>query len=809
MLLPLAGVFGGAVAQDDALEEVMVTATRRETSIQDIPYNISAITAEDIDRAGVTGLNDLVRVVPGLAYSDFGVRSAGLNNQLILRGLNANAQGSIGAFIVNQTPAGVSTYLDDVPLFVNLRLADLDRVEVLRGPQGTLYGAGSVGGTLRLIYNRPDPREFSARLDSRVSDTEDTGDLNYSVDGMVNLPLWTASALRVSAGYESLAGFVDATSLAIPGPTGPQILDPSAPFASPVAVHASKDTDDARQWYVRAAWLWDVTDWLQAQFTYNHQDDSADGFSFQTAASVVPGARDRTHTQYFNDPLDRNVDLYSLSVSMDFDFMRVESSTSYSDNESTSAGDLTGLLRVIDLFAGGFAFGGFPATNGRLLGFYANVDREETFAQEVRLISADNEHWNWVAGFYYQDTRRTLVEDISSPGFAAYANIPGHPIATAITGIPLSWAQFVSGPPGFVPPDQIADEIYNTLDQRVDIEDIALFGELTWRITDAWQITAGARVFWNDYGVRLNSTFPLFGAAVAQDGMDVTGLNVARSNQDVQDEIFKVNTSYDFSGDMMGYFTWAEGFRRGGANAFTSSGFAAEDPALLVFEPDTVTNYEIGLKGTSFDRLSYSMALYYMDWDKPQIAGTAKPTGFPLVVNADTARSRGIEIEGRFDVSPEIQVTAGYAFTDAELTDDYATPLSPIDTVPDFAGQEGNRLPGVPKHMASWSFDYTRPVNFLGESSINLHVDGFYRSSVVTDTSPASPTYVKLDGFDAWNASLTWTNDNWRAGLFVKNITDENGVTAVLRDFVFGRPEDAHDWVMRPRTVGLLIGYTY
>ena len=129
--------------------------------------------------------------------------------------------------------------------------------------------------------------------------------------------------------------------------------------------------------------------------------------------------------------------------------------------------------------------------------------------------------------------------------------------------------------------------------------------------------------------------------------------------------------------------------------------------------------------------------------------------------------------------------------------------------MPDASATDGDRLPGVPENMATWALDYQRPVNFLGDSFIHFRVDGSYRSSVVTAPSPTSAQFAQLDGFDIWNASVTWSNDHWRVGAFVKNIGDEIGVTQVVRDFVIARPIEALDIVSRPRTIGVIVGYTY
>ena len=158
----------------------------------------------------------------------------------------------------------------------------------------------------------------------------------------------------------------------------------------------------------------------------------------------------------------------------------------------------------------------------------------------------------------------------------------------------------------------------------------------------------------------------------------------------MQDEIFKINTSYEVNEDLMAYFTWAEGFRRGGSNAFPLSGFYTEDPSLLSYQSDKVTNYEIGVKGVLFGRLRYTAGIFRVDWDSPQISTGLQPSGFAATVNAEEARTQGIELEGKWAVSDVLQLTVGYTYTDAELTADFATPLGPTDFVPDAAGTDGS-----------------------------------------------------------------------------------------------------------------------
>ena len=196
-------------ANDDVMEEIIVTATRRAMTLQETPFNISAVSGEELDQAGVVDFGDLLRRVPGVAYLDQGARTGGNNPNIILRGINANSM--IGSFdFPNVAVAPISVYINDTPVYFPVRLDDLERVEVLRGPQGTLYGSGSMGGTLKILTRRPDPEAFS--IDARLGThwTENSDEQSYNVSGTLNVPLSDTLSLRLNAGYDRSGGFIDA-----------------------------------------------------------------------------------------------------------------------------------------------------------------------------------------------------------------------------------------------------------------------------------------------------------------------------------------------------------------------------------------------------------------------------------------------------------------------------------------------------------------------------------------------------------------------------------------------------------------------
>src|ERR1700728_1919178 len=270
-ILAAGAQFYSPPAAADEIEEIVVTATRRSQSLSDIPYNISAIGAADIADSGVTDLQGLTHMIPGLVAPDLGPRASNINDTLTIRGLNAS---SVNAETQEIAAPLVSTYVDETPLFANLKMTDIARVEVLRGPQGTLYGSGSVGGTVRMIHNEPDPTSTEFDVSTRASHTENAANPSEAIDFIGNLPISDTMAFRGSGGYEKLAGFTDALSVAVLGPNAqPVLADPGNPLTSPPVFAEKRGIDSSETWYARGALLWKPTDTLKLTLSYQHQTD--------------------------------------------------------------------------------------------------------------------------------------------------------------------------------------------------------------------------------------------------------------------------------------------------------------------------------------------------------------------------------------------------------------------------------------------------------------------------------------------------------------------------------------------------------
>jgi len=748
------------------IEEVVVTATKRAVSVQDIPYNISALSGDDLQDQGVSDLSKLTRSIPGLSYVDTGPRNAGVSSGLIIRGLNANPLGPNDS--INNTSDPVSTYLGSMPLFVNLLLKDLERVEVLRGPQGTLYGSGSLGGTIRYIHKEPDVSEFNATLNTRVGSTKGSSGLNTDTDLVLNIPLNDDMALRLGGGYVKNQGFVDAVGRYQLDSNGKAVLTNPADVANSTAVIApAEDVNDNKVSHARASFLWDASDEVKILANYFYQKDEVGGR--QIGSPQVTGADDFSHLLPLDEPLESEVNAWSLDVEVDLGFASFASSTSAYEYESLGQKDNTqSYINDFSDFYGGFPRWVVPSS----------VDyQREGITQELRLTSNGDGKIDWVAGLYYTDTENNLLQQDRFPGYNEWAAVTSDPVA-------------IGGGP--------ANEVAYVLDQSLTFEEKAIFGEVTYHLSDEWQVTGGARFFDQTVGSNTTTQLPYCGIFCSSDGVNPQGEVTAVLKRDLSDSIFKFNTSYNVNDDVMVYFTWAEGFRHGGANALPTAGNFAEDPRLNSFDADKATNWEAGAKGILFERIEFTASVFYIEWDDIIINTTSPNAAFPVAVNGDTAESKGLELEAKYHFTENMVMTLGYGYVQAELTKDFSVPGG-------VTGNEGDKLPGVPKNSVMLAFDYFQSLENGIEA--NYHLNTAYRDEITTALTVGSADYAVLDSYTLVDASVGFSKDQWKLNLFVDNLFDERAEVGHRTVARYG--DGAFDYINRSRTIGLGLSYSW
>ena len=778
-------------ATADDMAEIVVTATRRNATVTDIPYNISAVGAADIAAAGVTDLQGLTHMIPGLVSPDLGTRASNINDAFTIRGLNASAVN-----LQTQQIAAplVSTYVDETPLFANLKMTDIARVEILRGPQGTLYGSGSVGGTVRLIHNEPDPTKTEFDVSTRVSHTTNAANPSEALDFIANLPINDNMAFRSSGGYEKLAGFTDARSVAELGPNAQPILaNPGNPVTSPPVFHSERGIDRSETWYARGALMWKPADGLKLTVSYQHQSDQSDGYS-----QVSPGER-YDQNLYLDQPGSFRTDLGALDVSYDAGFATVSSSTSYTSQSAFSQYDLTGLIESLAPY-----YGNYPRTLSPIL----DHSTDKAYTEELRLVSKNSGPWDWVTGAYYNNRKQTLAQVEPILGFASWSQLPGTgqpPGCTVFDPVACPYPsfgdviQYYKG--GIRPSLNPYPDLNFTLDRHVTFSDFALFNETSYHFTDQWQATAGARVFWQHYDQNLVQTLPMCGGFCSQSGTAANGLTADSNAKGFRSQIFKLNTSYEIAPHTLIYATWSEGFRRGGVNALPiGKCFYCETAALQTYESDKARNSEIGIKGSFGHGSSYTFTIYNIDWQNPQIDANTVTGGFEFVTNGKSARARGAESELTLRVSDSTKLELGYSYTDAILTSGFER-----GAIPDLVGVSGDRLPQVSKQQATAALDYSMPIN--GGREFHARADASYRSDFWT-ALPHSARAISLPGFTLVNLRTGFAlSSALRVDAFVNNLTNQEAATAVSP--VPGPAHDRANFVGRPRTIGLDLSYSF
>lgn len=754
------------------IEEVTVTATRRVGKIEDIPYSISALGSDSLERTGITDFTKLARNVPGLTFVESGARDSGINSGLIIRGLNASpaATNDFPSLVVPT----VSTYLGETPLFANIHLKDIERVEILRGPQGTLYGSGSLGGTIRYIPKKPDTDAFYAEVGSKISSTRESGGLSSDTYGVINLPISHNLALRTVIGYVDNQGFIDATRLiALDSNSQPILADPGDFANSPPVEYSKSDTNGDTIKHIRASLLWDVNESVNAQFSYHYQENDAEGRQVQGNDSD-----DYEHVNRLLEPLERELEIASLEIEADLGFAVLSSSTSYYRNEAEIFGDSSGPY----LNAGFWYSYGYDGSPRELVVIESETE-DKSFIQEIRLASNSDGVFDWLVGLYYQDQDFLSVAEEYAPGLYAFQGV------------------------------SIPTRVDQTYFQPIDtvFEDKAIFGEITWHLTDRFQMTFGARYFEQEYTNSRLISLPYCGAFCSDDFTNPLGISTAELTLDFEDEIFKFNTSYDLTDDILLYATWAEGFRRGGANGVPTSDTSpnapfAEDPALGGYDADNATNWELGIKGNAWEnRMRFTVAAFYIDWDDIQIDAVGPISATSISLNGGTAQSQGLELEIAVSFTDNFQAVLGYGYTDAELKDDF--------NIGGVIGRDGDELPNVPKHSANISISYIQSV-FDGAELI-YHLNGSYLDEVQTALNPSNGDFAEVASSSNWDASISYSTEQWVVGLFINNLTNEHALSNTRGAGTYTSPlnpesgRDLYSYVNRPRTIGLNFSYKF
>jgi iron complex outermembrane recepter protein len=767
------------------MEEIVVTASRRESTVQDVPINITAVSGDVLEQQRITSLNSFSRDVAGLTLVDQGPRSADL---MIVRGLNVSSLND-SEFLLNGSGDTVGTYIGDIPLYVDMKMIDIDRVEVLLGPQGTLYGEGTLGGAIRYIPKRPDTEEFQLDAHGGVYSIAESDSLGYTTDAVINVPISEDKlGFRAAISYLDNPGFIDYDYLI----RQPGVSNPQPDFTDPADVAANlysvKDANTERTLMGRASLLWRPTNAIDINFSWLHQDQKGGGRSINNRHALntaIPNRNTLETDKYVSgqrylEPKDRQNDLLSIELVADLGFAELTSATGYSEYDELGHRDQTDLL--LDLsFDGGYYYEEFPLFSA----FTTDGTTENRWNQELRLVSTSPGPWNWIVGVFYNKFKEDAFSFEFTPGLSEFFYGPGWPTGD------LEYEQYTKG---------------KTVEN-------AVFGELGYQLTDRWAITIGARRF--DYDVDTTNTisFPLIASVGDPE-------RVVFSDDGV---LGKFNLAYTPNDNITAYLTVSEGYRLGGFNAViacgdlppnTQAGCALPDEQLI--KPDTTLNTEIGVHSQMLEgRLIVNGAIYNIDWDDIQVDGSTVNGAIPITVNGGTARTRGAEVSARLSTHGPFAFWGTYAYNNAELTSfapglvDSSDPL----TVDNGNAYPGDRLAGSPKNMASFNVDYYRQLSNGWALDVNYGVS--YTSDVLTRVGMRN-NGEKLSGYTLHSASVGFSKDRWSTSIYADNLTNEFVETSVRKTQALIRDIGSNNFrsrryfrnVLQPRVVGVEFRYS-
>ena len=769
-----------AYAQDEAEttaaseneETIVVTATKRETTLLEVPFSINAQTEEDIQRLNAGNIEELSRNVAGLNVQNLGPGQS----QVSIRGVSAGQ-------IIRDQPGvkeQVGVYLDESVISLSLfqpdlDLFDLNRVETLRGPQGTLFGSGSVGGTIRYITNQPDPARFEGMVEGNLN-LVDGDDFGGHLKGMINLPLGSMGALRVVGYHTQYAGFIDARR------EGGAI---------------DEDVNDGHRTGTRVSLLFQPTPDISITPRIVYQEVRSHGFNRQevynlyanrfttTRPAVTFGEREQF--LQLDEKFADNTFLADLTASIGLGAVDLTSVTSYIDRDilvSRDASALTGSVSV-DL--------GFPIAGVLLPSNLVDTTDLQTFSQELRLSSDNDGPFQWLIGAFYSDVNRVYAQRLPTPGYDAFTDArfgAGTSVAVA-NGFPLN-------------------SPYNA-DLPYDIKQKALFGEASYDITEALTATAGLRYY--DFK--------------EQRGFKSGGLFSNGDNQtdETKSDGFspRLLLSYEAADDVIINLQASKGFRLGGVNDPLNEGLCSAQDRIDYggfdrYDDESLWNYEAGVK-SQFGVVSVNAAAFYTDISNLQVTADAGSCSSRVVFNAD-AHTMGLEFELTARPAQGLDLSIAGSVVKAEFDE---TRLKQNGQVLEGI-REGNRLPSVPKFQLAASAFYTFP---LGDGEDEAYFGATAQHVGTRFTQPGDQennprTFVHGLPFGGAPAGASTTLDlklpdyqlvNVSAGLrlasgfdvtvYVNNLFDENALLAFDRERGGRARLGFH--VGTPRTLGVTV----
>jgi outer membrane receptor protein involved in Fe transport len=806
------------------LEEVIVTAQKRTENMQDVPISIQALGTEQLEQLHVNNFKDYVYMLPTvtMAPGAGGGYGAGAGfSAVYMRGVTTGGDGQA----ITSVPS-VGMYLDEQPITtvqgnLDVHMYDIARVEALAGPQGTLFGASSQAGTIRIITNRPDPSAFDAGygLEANVVDGDDTG---YTAEGFVNVPITENAAIRLVGWYRDDAGWVDNVAATRTFPANAADPDDDITINNDEFVEDNYNTIET--WGARGALRWDLNDDWAITPTFMYQKQESDG-SWGDEINDVFATGDNAvahFTEEFTDDewwqagltIEGSISNFDVVYAGNYLDRQVEASFDYSDyslyyDNAYTSGYFSGLFFDNNDYRADGVLDDPPGTLSLVppVHRYTNDDGYTKQSHELRISSPQDRRVRGLLGFFWEEENHDFYQPFLVRGLA-----------------------------DIMLPDQganplFADIVYlNSMDRKDTLE--AVFASVSFDVTDKLELTGGIRFFKAEtsvngfFGFGLGFTRPYppstAGELPTEPGSSANGgddafleigqswsrngewrcpsqesvgdkpcINVDR-NVESDDHVGRINLNYKVTDDVLLYATWSEGFRPGGIN---------RNPFVGDYDPDFLTNWELGWKTQFGGNLQFNGAVFLEEWDHLQRAfqGT---NGITQVDNAPSAEIKGAEVQAQWAATDNLVLSAAAAYYNAELTSDYKEDFGGPDLVT--TAPNGTQLPVTPEFKGNLIARYTFPV---GDFDAHLQGAFTYEGSrpveLVPDDNAGKGGDIPSSSFLDLSAGIG--RSSWLLELFVKNALDEDAPFYIGSECNSQKCGPLASYAMRrqPLTVGL------
>ncbi|MEX2123851.1 MAG: TonB-dependent receptor [Woeseia sp.] len=776
------------------IEEIIVTATKRDQSIQDVPQSITAFSTAEIERRGLLNMADIATNLPSISLTS---ERAGLN-ELVYRGISAGQSWRLDS--------QVALYLDEMPMTIattqlDPRMVDIERVESLPGPQGTLFGSSSQAGTLRVITNKPRFDAFSGDMSAEIKTTEG-GEESYDFNGHLNIPVTDNFAVRIVAYTNKEGGYIDnvystaphsACGLGSPcdhdfdqydiGPFNPEDHNGHLNSATPDnAGLEENDYNDSEMTGGRIAALWNVNEDWSVLTTLMTQDSETTGVWFSDTA-----IGDYKVARFSEEWRKDKWWVAALTLEGDLGFAQLTNAFGYSERDQTYQFDNTHYEAYHTRLKGQFysawknwydTYWGYQTFDYNYYdkydtGYNGSVTRSfqkaERISNEVRLTSTKESRFQWMIGAFYENHKDGWDDQSDAPN-----------LGTTKSWRYTQWrscdlaAQGYEGAPCPVPanPNNIW---YRDVFDR-DITQVAAFGEVDIHLTDQLKLTTGLRWFQYD---RLAINDRQWPPGFPLEEILLDGESAAIEEGTEQNTAMKLGISWNVTDNHMVYTLFSEGFRLGGNN---NSKAVRVNFVPATYEPDKLNNYEVGLKSEWLDnRLQLNATAFYMTWEDIQLSIQSDQLWWLRgQANGGGGRNLGFEVDIDWRATENLRLSGSVYKGDPYYTDDYVTPEGVVEMT------AGTSMVGSSADKFTLALDYTFRDVIGGD--LWLRYDTYYAGPLFSDleradqANPNSPDYVEgadydVDSFTKSNLQVSYERESWSATFFVRNLTNDRANT--------------------------------